>query len=302
MSKSPLAFSKAAAVAALLLYSLAGTGRADAANALVNGWYTQPGMNGSQFCGSGWSAALAWAQFAVVPSSYLCTTLETTFLPRIRVKTDGGKWPSAYMGNGIGQNFGPLPCAVASFWYNVVSGQVTGNLVSSVNNAFIDSNAVLMPVPNNPGAWRHFTSIWDKGAEGLYFETLSPEGIIRPVDYQLMNADVEPCVAAPPIKDLSGYIVATPFSYSADPAEPSVKIRVTNVSAIRWSGPLHLMMEGLGERMVANPDGDFLGTPYVTLVSSTLAPGQSEDVTVYFNPDAKGAVPAVQLKLASGNF
>ena len=117
-----------------------------------------------------------------------------------------------------------------------------------------------------------------------------------------MDADVEPCVSAPPVTDLSSYLVATPVSFSNDLTEPSMKVRITNVSALRISGPFHLFIEGLAGRMVANPDGDYLKTPYVNLVSSTLAPGQSEDVIVYFNPDPAGAVPAVQTKPVSGNF
>jgi hypothetical protein len=296
-----LAALKVSATAAVLLYSLAGGERASA-NALVNGWFTQAGMNGNQFCGSGWSAALDWSQFIAVPNSHLCTALETTFLPRIRVTTDGGAWPSAHMGNGIGQNFPPLSCAIATFWYNVVSGEVTGNLVRSDNNAFIDSNSVLMPVPNNPAAWKHFTSIWDSGAEALYFETLAPVGIASQIEYQLMNADVESCVSAPPIKDLSAYLVTTPIAVVNNPAEPSEMIRVTNVGAVRVGGPVHLLIEGLSGRSVANPDGDYLGTPYITLASSALAPGQSEVVTVYFNPDTAGAVPIVQFKPVTGPF
>src|SRR3954454_20218781 len=107
-----LANSRAAAVAAFVLYSFAGAENASA-NILVDGWFSQPGINGSQFCGSGWSAASGWSQFGVVPNSYICTGLETTFLPRIRVRTDGGAYPPASMGNGIGQNFRPVTCAIA---------------------------------------------------------------------------------------------------------------------------------------------------------------------------------------------
>ena len=88
MSKS-LAISKGVALASLCFYALAGAGRAHA-NVLVNGWFTEPGINGPQYCGSGWSSAAGWSQFAVVTNSYICTTLETNFLPRVRVETDGG--------------------------------------------------------------------------------------------------------------------------------------------------------------------------------------------------------------------
>lgn len=307
----PYAISKGVVLAAAFAFCLASAGPADA-NVLVDGWFTQPGPNGSQVCmrgpTSGWSAAANWYQWAVVPYSYICTYLETTFLPRIRVRTNGGKWLSAFSGNGIGQNFAPIKCATASYWYNVVSGEVTGNLVRSDNNAFIDSGTVLKPVPNNPAAWKHFTSVWDKGAEALYFETLDPVGIIPEVNYQLMDAEVLPCTTAPPIKDLSNYLTCSqpgcpPISFSNDPSDPWEKIQIKNVSSVTVQGPIHLFIEGLTSgRAVANPDGDYLGNPYMNLVSGSLAPGQSEDVTIYFNSDRTGSIPTFRVNPVAGTF
>ncbi len=305
------AVSKAAVLAAAFVFCLASPGPANA-NVLVNGWFTAPGPNGPHICitgsASGWSAAANWAQWAVVPGSYICTDLETTFLPRIRVRTNGGAWPAASSGNGIGQSFAPIKCAVATYWYNVVSGQVTGNLVRSDNNAFIDFVTVLKAIPNNPGAWKHFISIWDQGAEGLAFETLAPAGIIAEVNYQLMDADIEACTAAPPIKDLSNYLTCSqagcpPISFSNDPSDPWVKIQLKNVSSVAVQGPIHLFIEGLTSgRAVANPDGDYLGSPFMDLVSSSLAPGQTEDVTIRFNSDRAGSIPIFRVTPVSGGF
>jgi len=305
------AVSQQAAAAAIFIFSLTFAGKANA-NVLNNGWFTQPGPNGSQICmrgpGSGWSAAAGWSQWAAVPYSYICTDLETAFLPRIRVRTNGGLWPAAFMGNGIGQGFPTMNCATAKYWYNVVSGEVTGNLVLANPNAFIDSKAVLKPVPNNPGAWKQFTSMSTIPVAGLYFETLNPAGIIPEVNYQLMDADVEPCTAPPAIKDLSNYVTCAqpgcpPISFSNDPSDPYEVIQLKNVSSVAVAGPLHLFIEGLpSARAVANPDGDYLGTPYVNLFSNSLAPGETAEVTIYFNSDSARTLPTFRPKVVSGSF
>src|SRR5438552_16259689 len=116
------AVSKLAATAAVFVFILGLAGTANA-NVLINGNFTQLGPNGSPTClrgpASGWSAAAAWSQWAVVPHSYICTDLEkwAGFLPNIRVRTNGGDWAS--LGNGFGQSFQPLPCAIATYLYNV---------------------------------------------------------------------------------------------------------------------------------------------------------------------------------------
>ena len=109
--------SKLAAAAAVFALGVASTGIAGAnTDVLVNGWFTQPGPNGSPVCmrgpASGWSAAAGWSQWAVVPNSSMCTYLESTFLPRIRVRTNVGDYPNASMGNGIGQNFKQMSFAI----------------------------------------------------------------------------------------------------------------------------------------------------------------------------------------------
>jgi hypothetical protein len=297
-----------AATAAIISLGLASGGKANA-NVLVNGWLNQPGPNGSQVCmtgpASGWSAAADWYQFAVVPGSYLCTDLETTgWFPVMRVRTNGGDWPHASQGNGIGQSFRPLACAAATYWYNVTSGTITGNLVS-VNGAFIDSKIVLKPANNS---WKLFTSIWTQGSEALDFETLTPVGIIPAANYQIMDADVEPCSSAPPDKDLSNYVTCAqpgcpPISFSNDPVDPWEIIQITSVSSVPVEGPIHMLLDGLTSgRAVVNPDGDYLGTPYVNLMSSSLDPGQSEDVTIHFNSDSTGTIPSFRVQLASGDF
>jgi hypothetical protein len=58
-------------------------------------------------------------------------------------------------------------------------------------------------------------------------------------------------------------------------------------------GPVHLLLEGLPPgRAVVNPSGDYLGTPFIDLKSRSLAPGETEDVTIRFNADSSGRFPA----------
>jgi hypothetical protein len=211
------------------------------------------------------------------------------------------------MGNGFGQYFGPRPCVKATYYYNVVSGQVTGNLVSSVTHAFVDFNSVLQPAQGNPNAWFQFTKWWNKGAESLYFETLSPIGITSEVNYQIMDAEVEPCSSVPPLKDITElaceYPGCIPFYSLADPTGPLEKFRVVNVSGVTVRGPIHVLIEGLpAGRAVVNPAGDYLGTPYLDLVSSSLEAGQSENVTLRFNAISTGEIPKVRVRLASGDL
>lgn len=305
---STFTISDLAATAAVFVISFASPGKANA-NVLLNGWVNQPGPNGSHVCISGpassWSAAANWYQFAVVPGSYLCTDLETAgWFPDMRVRTNGGDWLHASQGNGIGQSFRPLGCAIATYWYNVTSGTITGNLVS-VNGAFIDFGTVLKPANNS---WKLFKSIWTQGSEALAFETLTPIGIIPAANYEIMDADVEPCSSAPPLKDLSNYLTCAqpgcpPISFSNDPVDPWEIIQITNVSSVPVEGPIHMLLDGLTSgRAAVNPDGDYLGTPYINLVSSSLAPGQSEDVTIHFNSQSTGAIPSFRVRLASGDF
>jgi len=179
--------------------------------------------------------------------------------------------------------------------------------VRAGNHAFIDFKTVLQPVPNNPTAWKPFTSMWDQGAEGIAFETLSPVGIIPEVNYQLMDASVESCTGLPIIKDVwelaCAYPNCLPFYTLTDPGGPVEKFRVTNMSSVAVQGPIHVLIEGLPSgRAVVNPDGDYRGSPYVNLVSSSLGPGQSEDVTIQFNAISTGAIPGFRVRLVSGDF
>ena len=82
-----------------------------------------------------------------------------------------------------------------------------------------------------------------------------------------------------------------------------MKIQIKNVSSVAVQGPIHLFIEGLTSgRTVANPDGDYLGTPFMNLVSGSLAPGQTEDVTIYFNSNRAGTLPTFRVQLVSGSF
>src|SRR5262249_36646559 len=75
------------------------------------------------------------------------------------------------------------------------------------------------------------------------------------------------------------------------------------MSSVAVQGPIHVLIQGLTSgRAVANPDGDYLGRPFVDLVSSSLAPGQSENVTSHFNSDSTGSIPSFRVQLAYGDF
>ena len=302
-----LTISKASAAAAAFIFSVAFADVAQA-NVLVNGDFTKVGPNGSLVCmtgsGAAWSAGANWAQWAVVPGSYICTEMEPGFIPRLHVWTNGGDWPPTHMGNGFGQSFSPLTCATASYWYNVTSGQIIGNLVRSDTGALIGLNAVLKPTNN---AWKQFKSFWNQGAEALYFETLTPVGIIPRADYRIAVTDVEPCRVVPPTKDLSNYVTCAqpgcpPITLSTDPEDPWETIRVTNTSNGTIEGPIHVFIDGLPSgRAVANPDGSYLDRPYVNLISPSLEPGQSENVTIHFDGSAS-SVPSFRVQINGGDF
>ena len=308
------AISKLAATAAVLALGLASAGTAKA-SATLNWNFFLIGPNGNPVCSSipgapsgGPSAAADWSQFAVVPGSYICTHVEPFgFLNfALRVRTNGGAWPAAAMGNGFAQSFSPLSCAVASYWYKVVSGEVLGNLVS-VKGPFVNFNTTLH---NTNGAWKHFSSI-ATNVNGLAWETLSPVGILpstslftAPVEYLIRDAQVNACVGGlSPVKDLSQYLAYDPFWYIKNPGGPVMTVRITNTSSVKVDGPIHIFLDGMTQgRSVVNPDGDYLGSPFVTLASSSLAPGQSEEVTVQFNADTAGSIPSFRVRLGSGAF
>jgi hypothetical protein len=187
-----------------------------------------------------------------------------------------------------------------------VSGEVLGNLVSTTG-PFVSFTSTLHPTN---GAWKHFSSVANS-VSGLWWETLNPVGIIpstnlftAPVEYLVRDVQVNACTNGyPPIKDVSQYLAYDPFYYIKNPGGPVEKIRITNTSSVTVSGPIHVFLERLTPgRSVANPDGDYLGSPFVTLVSTALAPGQSEDVSVQFNADSAGSIPDFRVRLASGQF
>ena len=211
------------------------------------------------------------------------------------------------MGNGFRQGFAPLSCGKATFWYNVRNGEVVGNFISSLTNTLVDKKSVLQPVANAPNTFQLFTTI-RKNVNGLAFETVDSFGIIPERHYRIMLADVEACPVPPPIKDLSGYVTCAvagcpPIDFQHDPVSPVETIRIVNSSNMTVEGPVHLLLEGLSQgRAVVNPSGDYLGTPFVDLKSRSLAPGETEDVTIRFNADSTGSVPTFRLRFVSGDF
>jgi hypothetical protein len=304
------AISRLAAAAAVFAFALAPAGRANP-NILLNGLFSQVGPNNPaclQSFNSAPSAALDWFQFNVIPGSYLCTDVEFFgFLPAIRVLTNGGDStnPQVAMGSGFGQSFvRPLGCTKSSFLVNVAAGQVTGNLVSA-QGPFVE-----YPVFKPTGGWKLYSQV-ASDVIGLWFETLSPNGLIptppsggAPVNYLVANAQATSCLNGfPPIIDLSQYFSYDPFYNLKNPGGPVATTRITNTSSVAINGPIHMLLEGVTPRLsVVNPDGDYLGTPFVNLVSGSLAPGQSETITIQFDGDATTPSPSFRVKLASGDF
>jgi hypothetical protein len=108
------------------------------------------------------------------------------------------------------------------------------------------------------------------------------------------NAQTQSCIiGAPAVKDLSQSLSFDPFDYQRSPGHTVAKTRVTNITSVTVKGPVQVLLEGMpqGHRVV-NPDGDYFGSPFITLVSGSLAPGQSEDVTVEFDGDLTDAMPS----------
>ncbi|MBV9266805.1 MAG: hypothetical protein JO061_11615 [Acidobacteriaceae bacterium] len=303
-----LALSRSAATAAVFVLGLAATGTANA-QVLKNGWFSQNvGLN-KQICGQplvGPSAATDWTESIVVTdkefgtNSYFCTDVEKIgfFTDAIRVQTNGGDSQQWSQGNGLWQSWGrSLPCITASFWVKVVSGEVTGNLVLATG-PFVEV-PVFQPIQPAP-AWKYYHQV-ASNVSALAFETLHPAGIIPPVNYLGTGALAQSCLIFPPIIDLSQYLSYDPFYSLENPGGPVEKIRITNTSSVTVSGPIHVLLEGIAPPLsVVNPDGDYLGTPFMDL-SGSLAPGQSEDVTVQF-ASSSGAIPTFRVKLAAGDF
>lgn len=63
-------------------------------------------------------------------------------------------------------------------------------------------------------------------------------------------------------------------------------VTLTNISSGPIGGPLQVLMTGVTPRVtLANGTGDLSGTPYLTIPTLALAPGQSITVSVQFkNP------------------
>ena len=112
---------------------------------------------------------------ALVTNSSLCTRVETTGIGLshlLHVWTNGGDSPPNAMGNGMGQSFPVMGCASASFLIQVLSGEVTGNLVRA------DGPFVYYPTFKPIGGYKPYRQVTFRPVVGLWFETLNPVGII----------------------------------------------------------------------------------------------------------------------------
>jgi hypothetical protein len=87
------------------------------------------------------------------------------------------------------------------------------------------------------------------------------------------------------------------------PGGPVASLMITNHSSVTVEGPIHVLLQGMTPgRSLINPDGDYLGSQFVTLTSSALAPGQWERVTLQFDGDSTTAAPSFRVRLAAGDF
>lgn len=307
-----------AMMAAVTLFAIS-TGTGHATSLVQNGNFCQIGPNGNPVTvtgpQSGWSAAAEWAQVAVVPGSYFTTSVGPILgSPScvLHVRTNGGPWPPAYMGNGVIQDFKPSDCAVATFSYLVVSGEVTGNLITTTGH-FVDT-----PHFKPTAAWQPFIQVaGDVG--GIGFETLVGRG----AEYYIRDLQVRQCIEFGPVSrtptiapyhqklpgmpssplylmDASSYLSYETVS-SFKTSDGSVEnIRVVNRSSLNIEGPIHVLLQGLTPgRGVINPGGDYFGSPFITLKSRALAPGESEEISLQFDPNPSGAVPGFMIKLVT---
>ncbi len=270
------------------------------ANLVNNGNFIQIGPNGNPYTStlpapsSEWSAAAYWKMFVVEPNSHIRTKVETLGTGPVHVlhvTTNGGYWGPASMGNGVVQMFPATACATASFSIFVVSGAVTGNLIRTTGPF------AAFPQFQPAGHWQNYSQYSPQAVNGIGFETL----VGHSAEYYIRDVVVQPCEPAPVLfYEMPYYVAYDPFWLIKDPGAPYEKIRVTNNSAVTVEGPIHVLLEGLPQgRTVVNPDGDYRGTPYFTLASRSLAPGQSEVVTIQFNADPAGNIPSFRVRLGS---
>ena len=126
------------------------------------------------------------------------------------------------------------------------------------------------------------------------FESLNGPGISNHAggDYEIWSVDVESYrpISLVNLESLTYLVDTSPIS-KANPDGPIADVRVTNHGTTAIKGPIQMLLEDLTPGLsVVNPDGSYLGTPFVTLSSTTLAPGQSESIQVhlYSNSNASG--------------
>jgi hypothetical protein len=150
---------------------------------------------------NGWSAALGWFQFTVVPAGSLTTTLLPSTDPlgsgdMLHVVTDSGDYPPAEQGNGFGQQFvggARLPHATVSFDLYVVSGSVTGGITADYPSHGIGVFTSNTPTFGPTGGWIHVVNAQLPGklSDGVFFETLTlGQGAGYGANYYVDNVSV----------------------------------------------------------------------------------------------------------------
>jgi hypothetical protein len=293
------------------------TGSANATELVQNGNFCQTGINpsltGPPIPNSDVSAALNWSQFVVAQGSYIATRVERFqfFDCALHVYTNGGFNPKFAMGNGVSQTFQPTGCAFSTFTIKVVSGDVTGNLITTTGH-FVST-----PHFTAGGSWKTYSQV-ESDVSGIGFETLAGPG----AEYYIRDVSVTPCIVfkpagesptvAPALSKRPGlpssplYTLTDVSQYLSHASIPSPRneggvvetVRITNTSTLTIDGPLHIFLEGLTPgRGVVNPDGNYLGTPFITLASGSLAPGASEDVTLQLDANGSSEFPNFTMKL-----
>jgi hypothetical protein len=180
------------AVAALAWFAVPSARAGD----LANGGFDAVGPAGNPVTtlaqSAGWSAALGWQQYALVPGSSITSELLPTTDPSgsgnmIHFITDNGDWPPSHAGNGFWQSFSTVPAASLSFDLEVVSGQVTAGLVL-VDGAYVD-----YPTFGPTSGWIHVTDVSSQPVSFVAFESLSlGVGAEYYVDNLVMTSVPEP--------------------------------------------------------------------------------------------------------------
>ncbi len=109
---------------------------------------------------------------------------------------------------------------------------------------------------------------------------------------------------APAYADVTASVKIVPgtLGYNRVTGKFSGNVTFTNTSGAALSGPLQYVLQGLPAGVTLdNKSGDFNGAPYVTLPSSSLAPGAAVTVALTFTNPSKTNITFTS-KLYSGTF